>query len=177
MAWARIRSSTGALGSAFCLSVYPRPETRACGWQRKTATILPTCSVKDGKIPVDEWRLAENAFCLEKSEKRYLPPIQRIAESLPISSREPTPAQEQPMTTTHEYNFTHRLQIAFDKAPRDPTKRYSFGTNSQNCVILLGSKSAHRVSGLHFCITFDDTIDHKKHLILRNSSANGTVVS
>ncbi len=42
----------------------------------------------------------------------------------------------------------------------------------------MGQRGLRGISGLHFCITFDDTIDDKeKHLILRDSSTNGTAVS
>ncbi len=114
---------------------------------------------------------------MERNEKRYLFLIERIAEDLLSSSRESTSAQEQPDNHYREYDFIYRLQIAFDKTPKNFTKRYSFGTNSQNCDVLLESKSAHRISKLHFCIIFDNTIDYKKYLILRDFSINRTVVS
>jgi hypothetical protein len=42
----------------------------------------------------------------------------------------------------------------------------------------LRQRSARDISDLHFCITFDDTIDDKKkHLILRDSSINEMIVS
>ena len=128
-------------------------------------------------IPVDKRKLAENAFCLENNKKRYLPPTRGIEEGPTISSREATPAQEQPNDDHCKYDSTHRLQLSFDKAPKDSSKGYSFGTNSQSCDVLLGDRGAQGISGLHFSITFDDTIDDKKHLILRDSSTNGTVVS
>ena len=128
-------------------------------------------------IPADGEKRAENAFCLEKNEERYLPPSRRFEEGPTISSREATPAQEQPDDDYREYDSTHRLQLTFDKEPKDPVKGYSFGTDPQKCDVLLGHRGAHGISGLHFCITFDDTIDDKKHLILRDSSTNGTAIS
>ncbi len=128
-------------------------------------------------IPVDKEKRAENAFCHGENEERYLPPTRGIAEGPTISSQEATPAQEQPDNDHREYDSTHRLQLTFDKAPKDPTKGYSFGIDPQKCDVLLGNRGAHGISGLHFYITFDDTIDDKKHLILRDSSTNGTVVS
>ena len=128
-------------------------------------------------IPVDEWKLAENALRLKNNKHRYLPPTRGTPEGPTISSREPTPAQEQPNDDHREYDSTHRLQLTFDKNPKDPTKGYSFGTDSQICDVLLGSRGAYGISGLHFCITFDVTFDGKKHLILRDSSTNGTAVS
>lgn len=128
-------------------------------------------------IPADKRRLTENAFRLEKNDERYLPSTRGIAEGPTISSREATPAQEQPIDDHCKYDSTHRLQLTFDKPPKDANKGYSFGTDSKKCDVLLGPRGAHGISGLHFCITFDDTIDDKKHLILRDSSRNGTAVS
>ncbi len=128
-------------------------------------------------IPADTEKLTENAFRRKHNEKRYLPPTQGIAEDPTISSREATPAKEMLDDDHCKYDFTHRLQLTFDKEPKDPTKGYSFGTNPQVCDILLGQRGARCISGLHFCITFDDTIDDEKHLILRDSSTNGTVTN
>ena len=119
--------------------------------------------------------LAENALRLKKNKDRYLPPTRGIEEGPTILSREPTPAE--PIDDYCKYNSTHRLQLTFDKKPKDPTKGYSFGTNSQVCDVLLGSRGAYGISGLHFCITFDVTSNGKKHLILRDSSTHGTAVS
>jgi len=128
-------------------------------------------------IPADKEKLTENAFCLENNEKRYLPPTRGIAEGPSISSREPTPAQEEPIDDYCKYDSTHRLQLTFDKAPKDASKGYSFGTNSKSCDVVLGSRGARGISGLHFCITFDVTFNGEKHLILRDSSTNGMAVS
>ena len=128
-------------------------------------------------IPVDKCKLAENAFCHQDNEKRYLPPIQGIEEGPTISSREATPAQEQPNDDHRKYDSTHRLQLTFDKEPKDPNKGYSFGTDSKICDVLLGSRGARGISGLHFCITFDVTLNEKKRLILKDSSTNGMAVS
>ncbi|KAI9784910.1 MAG: hypothetical protein M1835_003473 [Candelina submexicana] len=121
---------------------------------------------------------AEKVFCLEENEKRYLPPTREITEGPTISSREATPAQEQPDDEDCNYNFTHRLQLTFGEEPKDASKGYSFGTNPHRSDVLLGNRGAHGISALHFCITFDDTIENDKtHLILRDSSTNGTAVS
>ncbi len=122
-------------------------------------------------IPVDKWKLAENAFCLEDNERRYL---RGIEEGPTISSREATPAREK---LDDKYDSKDRLQLTFDKELKDPTKEYSFGTNPQICDVLLGQRGACGISGLHFCITYDDTFNDEKHLILRDSSTNGTAVS
>ncbi len=92
-------------------------------------------------------------------------------------SDEPTLALENPNDDHCEYDSTHRLQLTFDKESKDPTKGYSFRTNSQICDVVLGPRGAHQSSGLHFCIAFDVTFGEKKHLMLRDSSANGTAVS
>ena len=77
----------------------------------------------------------------------------------------------------YKYDFTHRLQLTFDKKLKDPIKRYSFDTCPRDCDILLGQRGACGINGFHFCITFDDTIDDEKHLVLQDSSTNGTAVS
>lgn len=116
-------------------------------------------------------------FRHDGNKDRYLPPVQEIAEGPTISSREVTPTEKKPDDGHCKYDFAHHLQLTFDRKPKDPTKRYSFGTNPQVCDILLEQRGARGISGLHFCITFDDTIDDKeKHLILRDLSTNGTAV-
>ena len=128
-------------------------------------------------IPVDPEKWTENAFRLDDNKNRYLPPARGIAEGPTISSREATPADEQPADDHCKYDCTHRLQLTFGEKPKDASKGYSFGTDPQRCDVLLGSRGAHGISGLHFCITFDVTPDRKKRLILRDSSTNGTAVS
>ena len=128
-------------------------------------------------IPIDRKNLAENAFRHVDNESRYLPPTQRIAEDPKLSSREVTPAQGLSDDDDHDYNFAHCLQLTFDKEPKNATKGYSFSTDLQQCDVSLGPRGAHLISGRHFCITFDDTIDEKTHLVLRDSSTNGTAVS
>lgn len=128
-------------------------------------------------IPIDEENRAENAFCRDENKDRYLPPTRGFAEGPTISSREARPADEQPDDDHCRYDSTHRLQLTFDKKPKDASKGYSFGTDPQRCDVLLGTRGAWGISGLHFCITFDDTINHEPHLILRDSSTNGMAVS
>lgn len=127
-------------------------------------------------VPVDKERRAENAFCLEKNKTRYLPPTRGVADGPILSSRESTPAQEQP-DDYPEYDSTHRLQLTFDKKPKDASKGYSFGTDPQRCDVLLGSRGQYGISGLHFCITYAVTLDQNKRLVLRDLSKNGTAVS
>ncbi|KAL8900705.1 MAG: hypothetical protein Q9207_005572 [Kuettlingeria erythrocarpa] len=152
-----------------------------------TATTIQTSSVKASNmedpnliatlIPVDHEKRAENAFCHDKNKKRYLPPTRAIAESPSISSREATPAREQPDDDHCKYDSTHRLQLTFDKEPNNASKGYSFGTDPKNCDVLLGNRGVYGLSGLHFWITFNDTIDKEKtRLILKDSSTNGTAV-
>ena len=128
-------------------------------------------------IPTDEDNLAENAFRHADNESRYLHPIGEIAEGPTLSSREATPAQEVLKNDHHDYNFTHRLQLTFNKEPKDATKGYSFGTDSRKCDVSLGPPGAYGISRRHFCITFDDTIDEETHLVLKDSSTHGMAVS
>ncbi|KAL9028236.1 MAG: hypothetical protein Q9196_003370 [Gyalolechia fulgens] len=114
-------------------------------------------------IPLDGEKRAENAFCLDRNRKRYLPPTRGIAEGPTMSSREATPARDQQNNDYCQYDFTHRLQLTFGNMPK-------------KCDVLLGNRGAYDISGLHFCITFDDTIGHEPHLILNDSSTNGTAV-
>ncbi|KAL8935150.1 MAG: hypothetical protein Q9211_004856 [Gyalolechia sp. 1 TL-2023] len=108
-------------------------------------------------IPVDKEKRVENAFCLNKNKDLYLPPTRGISGGPTISSREATPARDQP-----DNDYCH--------------KGYSFGTDAQRCDVVLGDRGAYCLSGLQFCITFDDTIDHETHLVLKDLSTNGTAV-
>lgn len=156
-------------------------------WQYKNVIIILTSSVKALKmenpnlittlIPVDKRKLTENTFYLEKNEKHYLSLTWEITEGLTISSWEVTPAQEQPIDDYCKFNFTHHLQLTFDEKSKNASKGYSFDTDSKKCDVLLRPRGAHSISELHFCITFNDTIDDKKCLILRDSSTNETAVS
>lgn len=124
-------------------------------------------------IPTDAEKRAEKAFRLKHNESRYLKPTEGIPEGPPISSREATPATELSSDEGCNYESTHRIQLTSGKKPKDPTKGYTFGTNEHLCDVLLGHRGAHRISGVHFCITFDE----KKQLILKDCSTRGTSVS
>ncbi|KAI9777559.1 MAG: hypothetical protein M1816_004702 [Peltula sp. TS41687] len=129
-------------------------------------------------IPVDDEKLTENAFRLKDNKARYLSPTREIEEAPPtISSRQSTPAQEQPDQDDSEdkYSSTHRIQLTLNgKPPKDPTRGYSFGTDPRLCDVVLGpSRNARGISGLHFYMTFNED----KELILKDVSTNGTSVS
>ena len=128
-------------------------------------------------IPVDPEKWTENAFRLDDNKNRYLPPARGIAESPIISSREATPADEQPANDHCKYDYTHRLQLTFGEKPKDTSKGYSFGTDPQRYNVLLGNRGAHGINGLYFYITFDITPDRKKRFILRDSLINRTAVN
>src|SRR4051794_13855818 len=104
-------------------------------------------------IPVDKDKLAENAFRLAHNSDRYLPPARGIAQGPTISSRDPTPAPQSQADCDN--NSTHCIQLTFSKEPKDPTRGFSFGTNP-NCDVLLGYRGTEGISGLHFCITFNE---------------------
>ena len=127
-------------------------------------------------IPTDITKQAENAFCLEHNSNRYLPPVGGI-----ISSRESTPAlsveQEDDKAehdkTQLDFSSTHRIQLTFSQPPLNSANGFSFGTNPRTCDVLLGYRGTVGISGLHFCITFNED----KRIILKDSSKCGTAVS
>lgn len=128
-------------------------------------------------IPTDKRKLTKNAFCLDRNKNRYLPFTQGIAEGPTISSRKVTSAKKMLDDGHDKYDFTHRFQLIFDQNPMNSIKEYFFDINPQVCDILLKQRDAHDISGLHFCIIFDDIIDDKeKHLVLKNSSTNEMAV-
>jgi hypothetical protein len=127
-------------------------------------------------IPTDKEKLTKNAFCLDHNKNRYLSSTQGIAEDPTISSREVTSVKEMLDDDHCKYDVTHRLQLIFDKKLKDPIKGYSFDISSRDCDILLRQRGSRDISELHFYIIFDDTIDDEKHLTLRDSSINETVV-
>ncbi|KAL9124386.1 MAG: hypothetical protein Q9217_006280 [Psora testacea] len=131
-------------------------------------------------IPADDNNYAENAFSGDKNKIRCLPPTQKIEEEAPaISSREATPVCG-PFQNDHENHDNqekkHRIRLAFDQPPKDPTKGYAFGTDQQKCDVLLASRGVRGTSGVHFHITFD-VIRGERRLVLRDSSTNGTAIS
>jgi hypothetical protein len=128
-------------------------------------------------ISIDECKLTKNVFCLRENKDRYLPFTREIEKDLIISSRKITFAQEESNDDHYKYDCTHRLQLTFDKKSKNSIKEYSFDINSQICDVLLEHRNARDISELHFCITFDDCLNDEKHLILKNSSINETIVS
>ncbi len=130
-------------------------------------------------IPLDGKRLAENAFRLNYNEARHLPPSDEIRAGSVISSREATPAGEARNDDDDhcKYDFAHRLQLTFEKKPKDPTKGFSFGTNEKVCDVVLGERGTRGISGLHFCITFGVDYNGRTCLMLKDSSTNGMAVS
>ena len=126
----------------------------------KTTIIILISSLKASKfkmedpnliatlIPVDTIKRAEKAFCRKKNELRYLPPTQEIPEGPTIFSREATPTLKLFNDDHLEYDFTHRLQLTFDKKPKDPSKGYCFATNWEKYDVLLGDSGAYSISEL-----------------------------
>lgn len=128
-------------------------------------------------IPVGD--LTKHVFSHKFNENRYLPPTEGFNDEPLISSREATPAYAMPQeddSPGDEYEKSYRLLLDFDKPPKNPSKGYAFGTDQQKCDVLLGSRGARGISGVHFHILFD-VVNKKTRFVLRDSSTNGTAVS
>lgn len=127
-------------------------------------------------IPLND--LTKHVFSYEHNGERSLPPTGGFNDGPVISSREATPQYELPQKDDRGGNFenTYRLLLNFDNPPMDPSKVYAFGTDRQKCDVLLAARGVHGISRVHFHISFD-VIDGVSHLVLRDSSTNGTAVS
>lgn len=126
-------------------------------------------------IPTDNFELAKNAFRLPHNHDRYFAPTGGFPTGPTISSREPTPAGNQPNdgSESSEYNCTHSIRLTFSEKPKNPTRGFLFGTNPLACDVLLGYRGMRGLSGLHFCIAFNE----QGHVIVKDFSTCGTAVS
>ncbi|KAK5141074.1 hypothetical protein LTR04_002730, partial [Oleoguttula sp. CCFEE 6159] len=122
-------------------------------------TILTLVAVSDS---------AKAAFALSTNRDRYLPP-----SFDDYSSRESTPFPNH-QEESDGAGSGHRLQLAFDRPPKDIQQGFVFGTDPQLCDVLLGERRGQgSISGRHFCIT----LDAQGRVIVRDFSKCGTIVS
>ncbi|KAL8789780.1 MAG: hypothetical protein Q9195_006672 [Heterodermia aff. obscurata] len=107
----------------------------------------------------------------EKNEERCVSSVEEFNDDPATSSRETTPAYLIPQIVNQSC-----VLLKFDQPPKDPSKGYAFGTNEQDCDVVLASTGVQGASRIHFHISFD-MINGEKRLVLRDSSTNGTAVS
>lgn len=120
-------------------------------------------------LPREDNEVTRVAFGLPHNLRWCLQPTTRIVSNPTISSRDTTPPPSVSQPPTNLPSF----QLTFSKEPKVPREGYSFGTNPQADVLLGEKDGNHSISHRHFCITFD----HRRRLILRDSSRWGTAVS
>lgn len=122
-------------------------------------------------IPSDRHGYAAKAFRLPHNRRWYSPPE-------PINNRESTPLSTSTMSETdteeiHDVSHpseSHRIRLGFDNLPPGGL---SFGSDPACDIHLGGIDHAKRISGVHFCITYNE----QGHLILEDKGGNGTAVS
>lgn len=104
---------------------------------------------------------ADNALSLLHNQSRY-EPEDEVGD---YASRQSTPFPD------IEDNSC-RLQLKFDRRPKDIRQGFVFGTDPRTCDVLIGTKETS-ISRRHFCITFDGD----GRLVLKDISKCGTAVS
>lgn len=83
-------------------------------------------------------------------------------------------SKESTETHCNSYDTVHRIELKFDKPPKDPASGFAFGTDEKTCDIQLGRRGAvPGISGHHFNITFNE----ERRLILKGLSTRGIAVS
>lgn len=107
---------------------------------------------------------AERALGRSHNRDRYLPGDSLEGEFTEYSSREPT---RSPSASSGS-----RLQLTFDKRPKDIKHGFVFGSDPRICDVLLGGK-ADGFSGRHFCIAFNE----RGEVTLKNMSNRVASVS
>lgn len=123
-------------------------------------------------IPTDDREFAKRSFQLPHNAARYRRRRPASMTGWPASlSQQATPLGSWAEADRHA--FTHRLQLTFDQEPRDFASGYSFGSDAKRCDVLLGQEGTRGISGLHFCVTYNEQM----RLVLKASSTQGTAVS
>ncbi|MCJ1467473.1 hypothetical protein MMC07_006098 [Pseudocyphellaria aurata] len=103
--------------------------------------------------------VAERAWNRPQNQDRCRPASEFIAD---ISSRESTPAIDQPKST---------IRLIFDDKPKNLEKGFVFGSDPGICDIVLGERGAG-FSGQQFCITFNE----RGEVVFKNTSRKRTQV-
>ncbi|KAL8906162.1 MAG: hypothetical protein Q9207_002195 [Kuettlingeria erythrocarpa] len=110
---------------------------------------------------------AVESFKLDENEARTLPSATAYNTGVSDdSSRGTTPSDD---GENGMQPYGSRIQLTFDNAPKYIERGFTFGSDNNNCDVLLRSGS----SRIHFSITFDS----QGFLVLRDSSTHGTWVS
>jgi hypothetical protein len=116
---------------------------------------------------------AKQAFQESHNSRFYVPQASR--EIAAAASRESTPATnvgDEDDVGDGSEDRTHRLQLTFNRKPRNIDQGFVFGGSKKTCDVVLGSPNIG-ISSSHFRITFDE----KDRLVLIDSSTLGTAVS
>ncbi|OJD15878.1 STE protein kinase [Emergomyces pasteurianus Ep9510] len=88
--------------------------------------------------------------------------------------REPTPDPEADNYNSGEEDAPYgSLHLTFNKPPTNITHGFLFGTDKKRCDVLLSERRLRNISGVHFCITFDE----EGRLVLKDVSTRQTAVS
>ncbi|KAL8931150.1 MAG: hypothetical protein Q9208_000254 [Pyrenodesmia sp. 3 TL-2023] len=125
-------------------------------------------------IPVDTRNLAGSAFGLPQNANIYRKPTINLMREPTISSREPTPDQDDSSSFDNLAKYAQVAQIVlrFHNGPKDPLAGWAFGTNEAASDVLLGFRGTRSISGLQFTISITDDY----HIVLRDNSRFGTAV-
>ncbi|KAK2749417.1 hypothetical protein FQN57_006351 [Myotisia sp. PD_48] len=98
------------------------------------------------------------------------------AEKFTIASTREQPLNDTESTSDDDSQSTcpseSRLQLTFDRPPRNITRGFSFGTSKKRCDILIETETDQKISGLQFYITMDEW----GRLVLIDRSKYGTAV-
>lgn len=120
--------------------------------------------------PDDRWGLSADGFRLPHNSARYFEPS--AFDDGP--SRETTPScSVHNETPVCELEYFHRVELRFDQDTK-VKGRVSFGSDpARSDVLLTLKRGQYGISGVHFCITFDD----QQRPVIRDVSMNGLTVS
>ncbi|KAL6716963.1 hypothetical protein ACLMJK_004876 [Lecanora helva] len=89
---------------------------------------------------------------------------------LPLPNLLEDASRETSLSTDGDTSCNSRIQLTFERRPREITRGFTFGSNPKICDIFLPKSS---ISNIHFSISFDED----GRLCLIDSSSHGTWVS